>query len=120
MTGSDVGDLGEAPSATAGPGRGRWDRGTTDDGRRESARARLLDATARVVASRGGSATVTEIIGLAGIGRNTFYEHFASVDAAVSEVVRGVADAVGNALHSSAAPAGRPESDCEHSRRLGW
>jgi TetR/AcrR family transcriptional repressor of nem operon len=108
MVPSDIEDAETAGGVTHGQGRGRWDRGATDDARREDAHARVLAATAEVVASRGAATTAAEVIGRAGIGRNTFYAHFASVDAAVAEVVRGVAEAVSEALHGSAAPVRTP------------
>ncbi|HEX4334945.1 MAG TPA: hypothetical protein VH062_03465 [Polyangiaceae bacterium] len=61
-----------------------------------------------MVASRGATATAGEIIGLAGTGRNTFYEHFDGVDAAVSEVIRTAVRDLGNALHESTAETRAP------------
>jgi AcrR family transcriptional regulator len=43
-----------------------------------SQRGRLLDAMAQAVAHRGyGATTVAHVVGLAGVSRKTFYEHFA-------------------------------------------
>jgi AcrR family transcriptional regulator len=48
-----------------------------------------VEATTRVVAGRGPRATTAgEIIEAAGVGRNTFYEHFETSAAAVAESVR--------------------------------
>jgi len=89
-------------------GRGRWDRRSTDEARRQETRRLVLDATARVVASRGGTATAAAIIELSGIGRNTFYEHFEGVSAAVSEVLREHVTELGAALRAQTSPVRTP------------
>ena len=89
-------------------GRGKWDRRTTDEERRGAARQRLLEATAAVVADQGAAATAAEIIGRAGVGRNTFYEHFESVRGAVEEVARGAAEQTLAALRRSSSTARTP------------
>lgn len=47
-----------------------------------SQRGRMLDAIASVVAAKGyAAATVTDVVGRAGVSRKTFYEHFADKEA---------------------------------------
>lgn len=99
------------------PGRGKWDRRTTDEERRVAARQRLLEATESVVAAQGGAATAAEIIGRAGVGRNTFYEHFDSVRGAVEEVARGAAEQTSMALRRSSSAARTPR---ERMRALSY
>jgi AcrR family transcriptional regulator len=89
-------------------GRGKWDRRTTDEERRGAARQRLLEATEAVVAAQGAGATAAEIIGRAGVGRNTFYEHFESVRGAVEEVARGAAEQTLAALRLASSTARTP------------
>src|SRR3954451_13636131 len=44
----------------------------------DTQRARMLEATARAVASKGyAKTTVADIVALAGVSRTTFYDHFA-------------------------------------------
>lgn len=92
----------------SGLGRGKWDRRTTDEERRDATRVRLLEATEAVVAAQGSAATAAEIIGRAGVGRNTFYEHFESVRGAVEEVARGAAEEMLAALRRSSSTARTP------------
>ena len=69
----------------------------------------LLEATRRVVASSGmRGATAADIIDAAGVGRNTFYEHFATSAAAVTEVVRGATEELAAALRDAARAARTP------------
>jgi AcrR family transcriptional regulator len=89
-------------------GRGKWDRRTTDEERKGAARQRLLEATEAVVAVQGAAATAAEIIGRAGVGRNTFYEHFESVQGAVEEVSRAATEQTLAALRSSSSGARTP------------
>jgi AcrR family transcriptional regulator len=67
-------------------GSGRWDRSLSAARRRESQRADILQATARVLAG-GGAPTVTQIVEAARVGRNTFYEHFEDAEDAVEEAL---------------------------------
>jgi AcrR family transcriptional regulator len=66
----------------------------------------LLAATTDVLA--GGAPTTTAIVERAGVGRNTFYEHFDSVDDAVSEVVRDATERTRVALRSAVAEVRTP------------
>lgn len=66
------------------PGRGRYDRGATEDERRRAQRTCLLDATGEVLARRGfARASVRAICETAGMSRATFYAHFDGLEAAV-------------------------------------
>lgn len=67
----------------AHPGRGRWRRELSREERREEQRRAILRATAFAVASHGRTATLDDIVEGAGTGRNTFYDHFETVDQAI-------------------------------------
>ncbi|HEV8246339.1 MAG TPA: TetR/AcrR family transcriptional regulator, partial [Polyangiaceae bacterium] len=56
------------------PGRGQYDRAQTRERRQAEQRERLLLATAGAFAR--GRASVSGVVELAGVGRNTFYEYF--------------------------------------------
>src|SRR6187401_1542681 len=56
------------------PARGRYDRGQSRAARFGEQRRRLLVATAH--AHLEGVATVSRVVAIAGVGRNTFYECF--------------------------------------------
>lgn len=66
------------------PGRGRWDRALSRGQRRAQERAGIVRAAARAHATHGRALTLTHVALEAGIGRNTFYDHFGDVDAAVA------------------------------------
>jgi AcrR family transcriptional regulator len=68
-------------------GRGRWDRRVPGEARRVSQRRKILEAVGRVAAEQG-EVTVGEVVTAAGIGRNTFYEHFDDARAAVEALER--------------------------------
>ncbi len=60
-----------------GPGRGRYDRALTSDERRAERHQRLLSAAAEAFADKGyAGAAITDVVALAGVSRQTFYEHF--------------------------------------------
>src|SRR3954453_4048235 len=47
----------------------------------QTQRERMLDAMARAVAEKGyAKVTVADVVGLAGVSRRTFYEHFNDVE----------------------------------------
>jgi AcrR family transcriptional regulator len=94
-------DPGAVEGTGAAPGRGRWNRRVTDAARRGAARARLLEAAGRVVAARGPLATVAEIVELAGVSRNTFYEHFEDVAAISGELTSAAALAIASDLRDA-------------------
>jgi AcrR family transcriptional regulator len=62
------------PESTRAPGRGRYERGCSGLSRFRAQRERLLRATA--IAHLEGSASVTRVAALSGVGRSTFYECF--------------------------------------------
>jgi AcrR family transcriptional regulator len=65
------------------PGRGHWDRSLSRGQRRARERAGIVRAAARAHAEFGRALTLTHVVLEAGVGRNTFYDHFEDVDAAV-------------------------------------
>lgn len=77
--------------------------------RADAARNRglLLRAAEEVFASRGLDATVADIAMRAGVGKGTFFRHFASKDELISALVRSHVeelDAIGQALVASTDP----------------
>ena len=90
-------------------GRGRWDRGQSDVERRKRTRELIVEAASTVVALRGvRGATAAEIIEVAGVGRNTFYEHFETSEAVVAEAVRRAADEMNAAVVAAVGAAPTP------------
>lgn len=63
------------------PGRGQYDRLLPAAERRQQQRERLLRATA-LAFSQAGENAVRIIVNLAGVSRNTFYEHFSNLEQA--------------------------------------
>jgi AcrR family transcriptional regulator len=57
------------------PGRGQYDRRQPREARLLEQKARLLSATAFAVA-RSADATIADVVKVAGVSRNTFYEYF--------------------------------------------
>ncbi len=62
--------------------RGKYDRHATRAERWARQRTALNGAVARAVASRGEKTTVRDICAAAGVGRNTFYQHFRDIETA--------------------------------------
>jgi AcrR family transcriptional regulator len=91
-----------------GPGRGHWDRALTGDDRRQAHHSRLLRATAERFVEHGCGLTASHVVELAAVGRNTFYEHFASVDAAVVELCDVLNDAMRRAFGRASSNARTP------------
>lgn len=97
--------------------RGMYDRQSTPSERARLQRAELLLAVRQVVAG-DEVLSVSSIAAARGFGRNTFYEHFSTVEAAVDACVQdcgGLLDAAiaeGLDVNSVATPS-------EHARRLG-
>jgi AcrR family transcriptional regulator len=60
------------------PGRGQYDRRAPREQRLAEQRERLIAATARALA-RSEAPSVADVIAIAGMGRNTFYEYFDDV-----------------------------------------
>jgi AcrR family transcriptional regulator len=98
----------------ASRGRGHWDRMLSCDDRRVAQRLRILAATARANAEHGRALTLSDIVLEAGVGRNTFYEHFEDVDAAiraaVAESIEGTARAIEQAVADARTPIERLRS----------
>ena len=90
------------------PGRGRWDRSVPGDRRHEIHRRRLLDATRAAVAAVGAATTATQVVGLAGVGRNTFYEHFQNVEGAVAAAYRETLDEIRQTIDDAVGAARTP------------
>src|SRR3954452_15441719 len=72
----------------------------------ETQRARMLEATARAVASKGyAKTTVADVVALAGVSRRTFYEDFADKEecflATYEVAARSLVAAVGAAVRES-------------------
>lgn len=65
-----------------GSRRGTYDRHASPSERAREQRAELLLAVRQLVAAKAGL-SVSSIAGHRGLGRNTFYEHFTTVEAAV-------------------------------------
>jgi len=60
-----------------------------------SQRARMLEAITRAVAEKGyAKTTVADVVGLAGVSRRTFYEHFADKEACFLAAYEAGTDAV--------------------------
>ena len=75
------------------------------DRRKANTRAKLVDATRRVVADKGvDAATIAHITEAADVGFGTFYLHFGSKDAAIEAVVGELVEEVGSALDHLTAP----------------
>lgn len=92
----------------ASRGRGRWDRKLSRADRRAAQRLRILDATARANTEHGRALTLSDIVLRAGVGRNTFYEHFEDVDAAIrvaaAEGIEGTTRAIEQAVADARTP----------------
>lgn len=68
------------------PGRGQYDRSLSRARRQAEQQERLCVAAAEAFALKGSDLAVADIVGLAGTGRNTFYEYFDDVRHALSAV----------------------------------
>lgn len=93
-----------------------WDGGRASVS--ASQRARMLDAVVQAVADRGyASVTVSDVVGVAGVSRRTFYEHFADKqDCFLAAYRTGVAVVIEQVV---AATAGAPEDDWRERLRVG-
>ena len=73
--------------------------------RKANTRAKLVDATRRVVADQGVEATTIALVTeAADVGFGTFYLHFDSKEAAIEAVMAELVEEVGNALDHLTAP----------------
>ena len=89
--------------------RGQYDRRKSPRQRRRQAHSRLIDATARVICETDVEApNVTQIISLAQVGRNTFYQLFREGKdarrATERTATRVLADAVDRAVRDAVTP----------------
>jgi AcrR family transcriptional regulator len=89
------------------PGRGQYDRRVPRQRRQATQRARLLTATALVLAT-DPAASVASVIRAAGVGRNSFYEYFDDFEhareAVLGELERWLVDALRDAELSVRTP----------------
>jgi AcrR family transcriptional regulator len=96
-----------ADSLLPAPGRGQYDRRLPRSRRQATQRARLLSATAVVLATEPAP-TVAAVIRVAGVGRNTFYEYFDHFeharDALFGELERWLVEALRAAEESVRTP----------------
>ena len=92
----------------AGPGRGRWSRRLGKADRAATARAAILRAVGDARASGGAAPTVTDVVSRLGIGRNTFYEHFDDVLAAIGAADAAAAERTSLALEAALGSARTP------------
>ncbi len=88
--------------------RGRWDRSVGGEARADGHRSAILGAAARIRAASDGTLTVTDIVALAGVGRNTFYEHFEDADAVVAALDEIAVRDLDHALDAGASRAATP------------
>jgi len=92
------------------PPRGLYDRRQSRDARVLEQRDRLLTATALVLAA-GATPTITAVVNLARVSRNTFYEYFDDLEharvAAVLRAKQGVARALTRVEISARTPVER-------------
>lgn len=75
-------DRSPAPSVEHAPSRGKYDREASPSERIRRQRSQLL-TTVRRLASHGTPPTVTQVVNAAGVGRNTFYQHFRGAEEAL-------------------------------------
>ncbi len=80
------------------PGRGQHDRLLPRPERSQQQRRRLLRAVA-ISFSQPGDATVQSVVKIAGVSRNTFYEHFENIEPALA----GAAEFAGELLEHALA-----------------
>jgi AcrR family transcriptional regulator len=81
--------------------------GTREQDRARGQRARLLSAMTEVVADKGfAGATVSDVVGAAGVSRSTFYEQFASKEDCFLEAYRHGVDVLLDGVRDAVAQAG--------------
>src|SRR3954470_3553556 len=73
------------PDLKPAPKRGRYDRGLSRRERQSAQRERVVAAVIELVASER-ALNVANVVHLAGIGRNTFYEYFDDIEHALSAI----------------------------------
>jgi TetR/AcrR family transcriptional regulator, ethionamide resistance regulator len=81
-------------------------------GRRPKTHAAVLAATSRLLETESlAELTVAQIIAAAGVGRTSFYEHFASKEDVVVRLVRGISAEVAEEIEPLFAPGERPPEE---------
>lgn len=76
--------------------------------KRERTRAKLIDATARLIGANGADAvTIADITDAAGVAKGTFYNYFDDRDQIIVETAMSIMDVVADSIHE----AGLDESD---------
>ncbi|HKT74070.1 MAG TPA: TetR/AcrR family transcriptional regulator [Steroidobacteraceae bacterium] len=81
---------------------------TRGKGKRERTRARLIDATAELIAKGGAdSATIAEITATAGLASGTFYNHFKDRAEIIAETAISIMEQIASQINL----AGRAEKD---------
>lgn len=104
-------------SSRAASRRGTYDRDASPSERVKLQRAELLGAV-RHLAAGDQSLTVSSIAAARGLGRNTFYEHFPTVEAAVLACVEESAGVLEQTLAANL-NAGAIATPSEHARTFG-
>lgn len=93
------------------PSRGGYDRALSPHERRTQARARLRASVASVFERRGHECTVEQVVRHAGMGRNSFYQHYDDIQSALDDLSRvhcaAVKRAVSVAVSSRRTPMAR-------------
>jgi AcrR family transcriptional regulator len=91
------------------PGRGQYDRHQNAAERRDEQQSRVASAVCAVLAEVGPHrVSVARVVRHAGVGRNTFYEHFADVPEAIEAASRIAADGLFATLDSALVEARTP------------
>src|SRR4051794_31166274 len=97
----------KVPPAAPAPKRGRYDRGLTRSERQAAQRERVVAAIAALSAT-DRELSVANVVELAGIGRNTFYEYFDDLEQALLAIegraLRDFAPRVESALLNARTP----------------
>ena len=97
----------KAPELEPAPKRGQYDRALSRRERQAAQRERVIGAIAALSAA-GRELNVANVVELAGIGRNTFYEYFDDIEHALvaikSRAVRELATLFEAALQSARTP----------------
>jgi AcrR family transcriptional regulator len=100
-------------------GRGRYDRGATASERARTARAAITSAVIRLLRASRAVPSVDDVCGLTGLGRNTFYGHFPSAQAAADQVVTDCLAQIEHTLGSAARAALTPYAEVTEFAQ-GW
>lgn len=101
------------------PGRGRYDRTLSERERRAEQRECLIEAAATLFGEKPEAVSVSSIVGLARMGRNTFYDHFADLDAAKAAVCEAARVEASIAIREESAEAWTPTERLRAIAR-GW